>query len=265
MDNHNDSALVSQNDCKGKADCNSVFHALIFTGGLFPPPEKTQNYWEKNGLPDFIIAADSGLEACDAYNSFYAGTFNFAPNKVIGDFDSLRFPSLIEKYGLEPECFPRDKDCTDTELAAAAAYAEADARGQMKPYLTLLGGDGGRLDHLLNIYDSFAGEHPLSVWLAKEQAVYLLKAGYRAEITALTQKDEISVSRTTLSRIGGTLQSAGLQWEADAFRKSGMPSLSNRIAEDFYRAGKPVVLSSLDADFLVIAPHSAHVMVFPAK
>lgn len=265
MDNHNDSERISQNRGAQKNDCKSGFHALIFTGGLFPPPEKTQNYWAQHGKPDFIIAADSGLEACDEYNSFYKNDFNFAPKRIVGDFDSLRFPLLIEKYGLEPEIFPRDKDFTDTELAAAAAYTEAKVRGVERPHLTLVGGDGGRLDHLLSIYDSFAASRRLSVWLAKEQAVYLLQADFRAEIASLTLCDEVSVSRTTLCRTGGTLQSTGLQWESDVFRKSGMPSLSNRIAGDFYAAKKPVILSAHGADFLVIAPHSARVTVFPEK
>ncbi|MGP1458361.1 MAG: thiamine pyrophosphokinase [Treponema sp.] len=265
MDNHTDSARRSQNARNLQNDCTSGFHALIFTGGLFPPPEDTQNYWAQNGRPDFVIAADSGLEACDAYNSFYMNDFHFAPDRIVGDFDSLRFPSLIEKYGLEPETFPRDKDFTDTELAVDAAYTEAAAHGAENPRITLLGGDGGRIDHLLNIYDSFAGSRPLSVWLAKEQAVYLLKAGFRAEIAALTPDDAVSVSRTSHSRKGGSLQSEGLEWESPLFRKNGMPSLSNRISKDFFAAGKPVTLRADGADFLVIAPYSALVTIFPEK
>ena len=140
-------------------------------------------------------------------------------------------------------------------------YKEAQKHGVKNPHITLVGGDGGRTDHLLNIYDSFASEKYVSVWLAKEQGLYLLKDGFSCDIFELGIEDIVSVARTSASRTKGALRSEGLVWEANCFRKEGMPSLSNRISQEFYDLSKPVRLCAKGADFLVIAPLSAVVIM----
>ena len=99
-------------------------HIVIFTGGLFPSPEKTESYWKNSlhGNPDFVIAADSGLEACLDYQKYFKGLFNFEPRKILGDFDSISDKTLLEKFADAVEKFPSDKDFTDTELAVFEAF-----------------------------------------------------------------------------------------------------------------------------------------------
>jgi thiamine pyrophosphokinase len=90
-------------------------------------------------LPDdaIVIAADSGL--------YQADRIGLAVDVVVGDFDSVD-PSAVERAratGAVVERHPAEKDATDLELALDAARA----RGA--EHITVVGGAGGRLDHLL--------------------------------------------------------------------------------------------------------------------
>ncbi len=111
-------------------------HVFIITGGRIEI-DFALSYIKKEN-PDVIIAADSGLEAC--YE------MGIVPDHILGDFDSAK-QSVLEYYKERvPECirqFPTRKDETDTELA----LREAIRLGATK--ITILGGTGTRLDHVL--------------------------------------------------------------------------------------------------------------------
>lgn len=94
-----------------------------------------------------VIAADSGLDAAVA-----AG---LRPTTLVGDLDSISAAgrAWAADHGVTVEAFPTDKNATDTELAVAAA-ARSGAT-----HLTLLGGGGDRLDHLLGTLGALGGEH----------------------------------------------------------------------------------------------------------
>jgi thiamine pyrophosphokinase len=89
-------------------------------------------------LPDvpedaFVIAADAGIveaERLGLHVDLLVGDLDSAPP------DAVARASRVERY-------PVDKDASDLELAVAAAVA-AEARR-----IVVVGGDGGRLDHLL--------------------------------------------------------------------------------------------------------------------
>lgn len=91
------------------------------------------------GLPAgaFVIAADSGLHN--------AATLGLDVDLVVGDFDSVEAEVLEQarRLGAEVERHPEAKDRTDLALAldVAVRFAPAD--------VTVVGGAGGRLDHLL--------------------------------------------------------------------------------------------------------------------
>ena len=85
----------------------------------------------------FVVAADSGLAE--------ANRLGVRVDLLVGDMDSVR-PGDLEAYeraGGEVQRHPEDKDATDLDLAITAAIVAGAAR------LTVVGGDGGRLDHLL--------------------------------------------------------------------------------------------------------------------
>jgi thiamine pyrophosphokinase len=84
-----------------------------------------------------VIAADSGID--------HAHALGLVIDLAIGDFDSVTSAGLerAESDGAHVERHPAAKDATDLELALDAALALAPAR------VHVLGGHGGRLDHLL--------------------------------------------------------------------------------------------------------------------
>jgi thiamine pyrophosphokinase len=107
--------------------------ALVFVGGD-PPPAAVAAHLPGDA---FVIAADSGLT--------HAVAFGRAVDLVVGDLDSVDLDELAaaRAAGAVVEAHPREKDQTDLELALDAALA----RGAR--VVTVVGGYGGRLDHLL--------------------------------------------------------------------------------------------------------------------
>jgi len=90
-------------------------------------------------LPDeaVVIAADSGLAA--------AATLHLDVDRVVGDMDSVDATALgaAQEAGAVIERHPADKDRTDLAIALDAALEHAPQR------IVVVGGHGGRLDHLL--------------------------------------------------------------------------------------------------------------------
>lgn len=258
MNEINVSKQYSPNSCglQSADGGRTAFRAVVFAGGCAPEPEQTERFFEFFGTPDCIVAADSGLRTCAAYADFFSGRCALSPEAVLGDFDSLPAEELAAARTSDAafKAFPCDKDDTDTELAVQYAYSRASDCGCASPHIAVVGGDGGRIDHLLNIYDSFAAPQHPSVWLCREQGVWLLEAGCTAAVRNLAASDVVSVARTSAGRRGGTAASRGLRWEAAVFRESGMPSISNRIAPDFLSRGEPVELRAEGADFLLVLP-----------
>lgn len=86
-----------------------------------------------NDLPDdaYVIAADSGLDR--------AHEIGIDVDLVVGDMDSVE--SSLDDHIIEVH--PSDKDHTDLELALMAASQRDPER------IMVVGGHGGRLDHLL--------------------------------------------------------------------------------------------------------------------
>jgi thiamine pyrophosphokinase len=85
----------------------------------------------------YVIAVDSGIE--------HAQSLGLAVGLAIGDMDSVSIEALdaAARAGASVERHPEAKDATDLELALDAALARGARR------IHVLGGHGGRLDHLL--------------------------------------------------------------------------------------------------------------------
>jgi thiamine pyrophosphokinase len=84
-----------------------------------------------------VIAADSGIE--------HAHALGLTVDVALGDFDSVS-PAALQRAvdgGAIVERHPEAKDATDLELALDAALVRGARR------VLVLGGHGGRLDHLL--------------------------------------------------------------------------------------------------------------------
>jgi thiamine pyrophosphokinase len=106
---------------------------VVFAGGD-PMP------WDARALVPMgahVIAADAGLH--------HAQAIDVHVDEVIGDFDSVRPDALAaaEADGARIERHPAAKDQTDLELSLRRAVERAPAE------VVVIGGHGGRLDHLL--------------------------------------------------------------------------------------------------------------------
>ena len=90
-------------------------------------------------LPDdaIVVAADSGVDRAEA--------LGLRVDVAVGDFDSVTHGGLdrAERLGAKVERHPEAKDATDLELALDVARSLGPRR------VVVLGGHGGRLDHLL--------------------------------------------------------------------------------------------------------------------
>ena len=106
---------------------------IVVTGGDPIDPA------EVGPLPpaDRVIAADSGLD--------HARRLGLAVDLVVGDFDSVSAEALALALadGVTVDSHPAAKDRTDLALALDHAVADRPAR------VLVIGGDGGRLDHLM--------------------------------------------------------------------------------------------------------------------
>ncbi|MET0800224.1 MAG: thiamine diphosphokinase [Actinomycetota bacterium] len=90
-------------------------------------------------VPDdaLVVAADVGLAE--------ANRLGVHVDLVVGDLDSVREADLeaFERAGGQVRRYPEDKDSTDLDLAITASIGVGVGR------VVVVGGSGGRLDHLL--------------------------------------------------------------------------------------------------------------------
>jgi thiamine pyrophosphokinase len=111
----------------------AVEHVVVFAGGDPPLPDALA------GVPTAqrVIAADSGMD--------HALTLGASVDVLVGDLDSVSAEGRrqAEATGVHVIEHPAAKDATDLELALALALAEGPRM------VTVVGGHGGRLDHLL--------------------------------------------------------------------------------------------------------------------
>jgi thiamine pyrophosphokinase len=107
--------------------------AIVFTGGDTPPATALLGL----AAPDLVVAADSGLH--------HAQGLGYRVDLVVGDLDSVDGAALDAAIaaGAEVERHPVAKDATDLELALMAARDRDCGR------VVLVGGHGGRFDHLV--------------------------------------------------------------------------------------------------------------------
>lgn len=112
---------------------------LIVSGGSME--DAFAKEWIKQNQPDYTIVADSGME--------FMRRAMLVPDMIIGDFDSVE-PETLEFF--RTECVQKGivwrelnpvKDDTDTEFAIRQAMALGTKE------ITILGGTGTRLDHVL--------------------------------------------------------------------------------------------------------------------
>ena len=212
---------------------------LIVSGGSLNKEFVTKVVGQ--GRYDRILAADSGM------NALYAAAVT--PDIIIGDFDSadekiLRFfqqNKAIDFCTLNPE-----KDDTDTEFA----IRESIRRGADS--ITIIGGTGTRLDHVLGNISL------LGIGLEEQVSMELLDQHNRIRMIqdALTLEKETQYGKyVSLIPYGGNVQGItlrGFKYPLSDYTMGGFNSLgiSNEIvdnrAEIRFRSGILLVIESKD-------------------
>lgn len=171
--------------------------AVIVAGGADLAPETL----EEIPSPVWVLAADSGLDQ--------AARIGLKVDVVIGDLDSVS-PDLLAAFPGTVIRHPPDKDATDLELALDLVAERPNI-----DRVIVVGGHGGRLDHLLanaGLLSALRYAHLDVEWLAGETRVTVVHThatlhGARGETVTLLPVGGLATGVTT----------GGLRWElADA-------------------------------------------------
>ncbi len=181
--------------------------AVIFTGGSGPNLEIIKDILDDT---EIMIAADSGWDL--------AAAMGIEPDYYIGDMDSLRDHEGLGKIKKSRIIrYPEDKDYTDTELAIKF-IEDKDFRD-----IVLIGGGGGRIDHLMAIISIFNRKTKPSEWFTAFERIIYADTEYDAKCS-IGQ----TVSVFSCGRDDAVVSSEGLKWELENFQiNPGQFSISN--------------------------------------
>ncbi len=202
---------------------------IIFTGGEAPDKRFCG---DENFSGAFVIAADSGLDT--------ALSWGIMPDMVVGDMDSVKNKKKLDDFPPDRvKIFQKEKDETDTEIALRELYE------RNVDEVVLIGGGGGRLDHLLGIVSIFDRSYCPSRWYTGKDKIFSITG--RAVFTGM-RGQEISFfpAGSSLCR----MKSTGLKWPLDGLEWSkGDAGISNIVLEDIFSiemvSGRLIMVSRL--------------------
>jgi len=209
---------------------------VIFTGGESPPLEIIRQLIDQEAKDALLVAADSGLLVADK-----AG---LTPDFVIGDMDSLDDPSRLA--ALPPESvirYEHDKDYTDTELAFSLAVEKGCDE------IWIIGGGGGRIDHLFAIRSLFERDVFPRRWITNAADISCIDASApQSELSLKLEKGAV-VSVFPLGDGQWSAKSTGLKWQLEGLPwERGFFGLSNVAVDGDFS------IKAQKGRFLVILP-----------
>lgn len=201
-------------------------YALVLAGGDPIDPDLA------GSLPadPWVIAADSGLDQ--------AAALGITADLVIGDMDSVSTDALerAASTGVAIEEHPVDKDATDLELAlerAAAAGFED---------ILLVGGNGGRIDHLLGNALLLAADRFAAInveWWVRTTRVSIVRA--RNPVTIVGQPGDL-VSLLSAGGAADGVTATGLRWALSGERLE--PGSTRGISNEVVGATAKIAVDS---------------------
>ena len=167
---------------------------VIFSGGE-PLPSSLAGE-----IPDdaYLIAADSGLDT--------ALSWGLDVDLVVGDLDSVS-PEGLAATKAEIESHSPDKDSTDLDLALTAALRRDPDR------IVVIGGQGGRFDHLLGTILLLTSDRWAGVdleWVAARGRVRVIRAGVTLHGTVGSLLTLLAVHGPAVG-----VTTTGLRWKLD--------------------------------------------------
>jgi len=188
---------------------------IIFTGGQGPKAQVVKRLLETEAKGALFVAADSGLKA-----ALDAGV---KPDWIIGDMDSLEDKSRLSAAPPERVIrHPHEKDFTDTELAFSLA-AEKGCED-----IWILGGGGGRIDHLFGIRSLFERERFPRRWITDAEDIRCVDANTPHNEVSCRLAANARVSVFPLGEGQWKASSKGLKWQLDGLHwDRGFFGLSN--------------------------------------
>lgn len=179
---------------------------LIITGGA--APDRVISFTSRKQW--VVVAADSGLE--------YAIFHGVTPDGVVGDMDSIRDPATLARFSDgQIERYSSAKDWTDTEIAMDYLWKRSIND------ISIIGGGGGRLDHLMAIIALFERPRFPRKWYTDREEVTLIES----EIHFTGTAGEI-VSFFPAGPDLVTMKTDGLRWPLNHFEwRHGDVGVSN--------------------------------------
>ncbi len=170
--------------------------ALVIAGGDAIDPAVLSDL----PSPAWVVAADSGLDR--------AGALGIRPDLVIGDMDSVDPATLaaVERSSVPVERYPADKDATDLELALERVISRGLAQA------IVIGGHGGRLDHLLGNALLFAADRFAAVrieWRIGTTRILVVRPNHPGRIEG-EDGDTVSILSVGGDAVGVT--TSGMRW-----------------------------------------------------
>lgn len=202
---------------------------FLFVGGEYPARSAFEHLFQDSSL---VVAADSGFDATIA--------LGIQADYIVGDMDSCSKTAELSSFPKERIfAYPHDKDETDTELGLSLLHHQGINE------TVIVGGGGGRLDHLLAIISLFKRRQAPDHWFTEREYVTPVEGEVR-----FFQMKGRTISFFPLDSLC-TMKTEGLKWPLDSLSWGyGDCGVSNIGVEDTVtirmKTGKLLAIMSLD-------------------
>lgn len=211
---------------------------VVLAGGDTVPPEVAQD------LPAdaFVIAADSGLAL--------ASVLALDVDILVGDLDSVDPAHLAaaRDRGIPVDQHPVDKDRTDLAIALDAAMARSPRR------VTVVGGHGGRLDHLVANVALLAADAYAEVVMTARMGDASVAVARDGRVTEIAGRPGDLVSLIPMHGVANGVTTTGLRFALDGDDLS--PGSSRGVSNEL--TGPRATITLRAGVVLVIQPGAVH-------